>query len=240
VTDSLDPKAREALTRFRDGIGREIRNAHFETSREVGAAAYLQNRFRPDTHVYPESSFAASYLTVAVLVDEILASESPPTIVELGSGMSTVWMALALLERGDGYLISVEHDAGYTDMIQETLEPHGVQRFVQVVQAPLTDINLEMGTFPWYDVSTIYAQTPHTIDLLFIDGPPASTSISARYPAVPILAERLSPGGIVVLDDYVREEEQRVQEMWLDIASFNRRVTSMRQVSRSLFIKLVD
>jgi hypothetical protein len=53
-----------------------------------------------------------------------------------------------------------------------------------------------------------------TIDMLVMDGPPAATAPLARYPALPVLGNQLSPGSIVLLDDTYREEERLIVARW--------------------------
>ena len=52
------------------------------------------------------------------------------------------------------------------------------------------------------------------IDLLVVDGPPAFAAGHgmSRYPALPVLRERLASGATVVLDDIERPGEQEVVE----------------------------
>ncbi|MCW3064342.1 MAG: Methyltransferase domain, partial [Solirubrobacterales bacterium] len=54
------------------------------------------------------------------------------------------------------------------------------------------------------------------IDLLLVDGPPAFEPEIAlsRYPALPVLAERLAPDATVVLDDIDRPGELAILETW--------------------------
>ncbi len=51
-------------------------------------------------------------------------------------------------------------------------------------------------------------------DVLFIDGPPNTTGLLARYPALPMLMDRLSPGAVIVLDDAARMMEQAAIRRW--------------------------
>ncbi|MGI9528709.1 MAG: hypothetical protein ACR2NG_03285 [Acidimicrobiia bacterium] len=51
---------------------------------------------------------------------------------------------------------------------------------------------------------------------MIVDGPPGTTGPLARYPAVPILFDRLSPSALIFLDDAYREDEQESVRRWLD------------------------
>ena len=63
----------------------------------------------------------------------------------------------------------------------------------------------------WYDDAVVAAGLDAAlqgdlIDLLLVDGPPAYAVGHglARYPALPVLRDRLAPGATVVLDDVER------------------------------------
>ena len=67
----------------------------------------------------------------------------------------------------------------------------------------------------WYDPAAL-----HDLDgigLLFVDGPPAATGHHARWPAVPLLADRMAVGGRVVLDDLIRDEEKEILARWQEL-----------------------
>ena len=50
--------------------------------------------------------------------------------------------------------------------------------------------------------------------VLFVDDPPGPTGPQARYPAIPVLSDRLADGAIVVLDDASRADEATIVERW--------------------------
>ena len=52
------------------------------------------------------------------------------------------------------------------------------------------------------------------VDLLWVDGPPGATCLYSRYPALPALADKLSPNAEVWMDDTIRQEEKDVCERW--------------------------
>lgn len=65
----------------------------------------------------------------------------------------------------------------------------------------------------WYDLREV--AEAWKIDLLIVDGPPRATQPLARYPALPLLYERLSADARVVVDDAWREDEQEMVRRWL-------------------------
>jgi hypothetical protein len=145
-------------------------------------------------------------------------------IVELGSGVSTVLLARLLTQRPppDGFLMAaVEHDALWAGWVGEQLDREGTRSNVTIVQAPLMPHPRAEPGLRWYDEAALTdglreALRGDPIDLLLVDGPPAYAAGHglARYPALPVLADRLAPGGTVVLDDVERPGEQEILRRW--------------------------
>ena len=50
--------------------------------------------------------------------------------------------------------------------------------------------------------------------LLVVDGPPGTVRPMARYPALPVLLNRLAADATVVMDDARRPDEQAIAERW--------------------------
>ena len=46
--------------------------------------------------------------------------------------------------------------------------------------------------------------------MLIVDGPAETTEPLIRYPAVPVLYDRLSDDAVILLDDADRTEEERI------------------------------
>jgi hypothetical protein len=66
----------------------------------------------------------------------------------------------------------------------------------------------------WYDLSKV--EIPEAIDLLIVDGPPGTTQKLARYPAVPMLHEKLNKDAFILLDDGARPDERQIVEQWTE------------------------
>ena len=80
-----------------------------------------------------------------------------------------------------------------------------------VVDAPLADVSVGAATWSWYGLA---AGVPGVIDALFVDGPPGDTGSLARYPALPLLRERLAPGATIFVDDGDRPDEREMVRRW--------------------------
>lgn len=158
------------------------------------------------------SSFSASASTLQELVELVTDLDHAPTVLECGSGGSTFWLAAACRARGDGHVVALEHDAGYARATTRALERADLGAWATVVVAPLTAHDHDGGQVTWYDLST--AGLPTAVDLLFVDGPPQSVGAHARYPAFPLLADRLVDGAVVVVDDADRAGEADAIHRW--------------------------
>jgi predicted O-methyltransferase YrrM len=134
----------------------------------------------------------------------------PQTVVECSSGTSTVVLARSVQMNGGGHVYSLEHEPEYAQKTRDELQRQGLATFATVLDAPLRVHQLAGGEWRWYDTAGL----PPAIDLLVIDGPPASTQKLARYPALPVLGARIAPTGRVVLDDAARPDELAALTRW--------------------------
>ncbi len=130
----------------------------------------------------------------------------PQTMVELGAGASTLVCAKALQANGNGQLFSYDQHEAFVAATAEWVAGEGAKANLR--HAPLT-AKVEPWPGRWYDLQGL----PHTIDLLVIDGPPWAIHPFVRG-AAECLFDRLSPGGIVLLDDAARPGERIVARQW--------------------------
>jgi predicted O-methyltransferase YrrM len=223
------------------------RDAHrFRTSLDTLPSDTLRlmraaERLAPDALSLPGlGDWAITPATLLTVIDDVYARTGPVTIVECGSGSSTLFFALALAERGQGgAVVSLENDVAYAAETREHLRRHGVEKFATVVDAPMTDQVLASGEERlWYDIAGL--PEIEQIDVLFVDGPFGGSSHQARYPAYPVFAERLSGGALVVLDDTDRPHEKEIVERWLAEAGDGERLEMERKNVRSTFLRVAD
>ena len=109
---------------------------------------------------------------------------------------------------------SLDDDANYSRVTESTISKHGLTKIAEVVYAPQRPITLNNKQWLWYEVEGI--DHIEGIDLLIIDGPKGSNSPLARYPALPILFDRLNSGAVIILDDGAREDETEIVKKWSD------------------------
>jgi predicted O-methyltransferase YrrM len=147
---------------------------------------------------------------VAVLNDIVVHDRA--SVLECGGGISTVYIARLLTRRGRGELVTLEHDDGWVAFLREALARERLVERVTLVHAPLAEHPLAWEG-EWYDEAAL---PDGPIDLLVVDGPPAWApgTERARYPALPVLLDRLTAEATVVLDDLARPGEQAVLERW--------------------------
>ncbi|MDZ7661032.1 O-methyltransferase [Thiohalophilus sp.] len=144
---------------------------------------------------------------------ELVLDEKPGMIVELGSGVSTLISAYCLKKNGKGKLISFEHEAQFAEYTEENIRNHGLSGYVEVIHAPLVDVEIDGHVYQWYQIDP--GKIKDNIDLLFIDGPVGREQKNARYPALPVLRDKLNPGAVILLDDANRKDEKAIRKMWL-------------------------
>jgi predicted O-methyltransferase YrrM len=190
---------------------KEIRDEVAGFALDAAGVAFLQQalpvpRPLPAFHSY---SIRADF--AAILAAEALSRDAP-AVVELGSGVSTVVLALCLKKLGAGSLLSLDQDEAYAARTRSLLAEYQTADVADVRFAPLTQVNAADRSQPWYSVPL--SELPASIDILVVDGPTGATGPLARYPALPLLYDRLAPGAVIYLDDGSRAQEAEVAERW--------------------------
>jgi predicted O-methyltransferase YrrM len=199
----------EAARREGNERGREAHRISSDLSGEVEALTQLFQRIKPRAPMPSSGRWALNPTGLLQLV-WLIEQRRPAIIVELGSGTSTVWMGYAVEQAGGGRLVSLEHLPEFADRTRKLVDIHGLDKLVEVRDAPLRP--LQEATSLWYALDAL--GDLQEIDLLFVDGPPGPTGPQARYPALPVLSDRLTDGAIVVLDDASRADEAAIVERW--------------------------
>ncbi|GGQ38293.1 class I SAM-dependent methyltransferase [Couchioplanes azureus] len=169
----------------------------------------------------PWTSWSMRPAALASVVNDVLLRDRR-TVVELGAGSSTMVLARALALTG-GSLVSVEHDAAFAAALDRQLHAAGLHERAVVRHVPLTALPAQetpagsrRAPRRWYDLDALQAATPHGIDLLVVDGPPAGDlgHVLVREPAVRVLRHKLAASFSVYLDDADREPERETLAMW--------------------------
>ena len=150
---------------------------------------------------------------VLLLLVQTFLTRRPSLVVECGSGTSTLFLALAAQQHGvECRIVSLDHELAYAEGTRALLAEHGVGHLAEVRHAPLATTSLGAEAGPWYDGAAY--EDLHDIGLAFVDGPPGDVGPQARYPMVPLLADRLAQRCVIVLDDANRADERGTAERW--------------------------
>jgi len=159
----------------------------------------------------PFWSAAADFLEL--IVDHALVAR-PAVIVECGSGISSLFLARCCAMHGSGHLYSLEQGAEHAVATRAALVRHGLDAYASIIEAPLRPQRVGAIDWSWYDLDGLFDRLSAPIDLLVVDGPPGGVGPLARYPALPLLASRLAPTGVIFLDDADRSGETALLARW--------------------------
>lgn len=192
-------------------LHRQIEIQQFKVFRQTEALAGLYNTLDIQHPLPTTRHRAASPDFLHLLAREIFRVQ-PEFIVEAGSGTSTLVAAYCLKKLGRGKIISLDHLEKYADISRQTIKSHGLDKFAEVRYAPIKEYEIDDKKYPWYDNTGLEALG--RIDLLVVDGPPRNIAADARYPAIPILIDKLHENSIVLLDDGARPAEKEIVAQW--------------------------
>jgi predicted O-methyltransferase YrrM len=195
-----------ALDRFGMRSSRNFRHLF----RHIQIINALHEQLRLPHILPPSGGMAASPDFLKAVADHVLAAK-PNLVVECSSGLSTVVIARCLQINGGGRVVSMEHMPQFAEMTRAELKRQGLSDRAVVLDAPLIPHVLSGTTFQWYRTDALPGEP---IDLLIVDGPPADTGDSPRYPAGPRLFPRLSSKGAIFIDDAGRPEDIDVIARW--------------------------
>jgi predicted O-methyltransferase YrrM len=185
---------------------------NFQHYKQTEALFSVHAHIRPRQPLPPMRLWAASPDFATLLLTH-LHQQRPQVVVELGSGVSTLITGYGLQTLAQGKLVSVDHDVDFTAVSRSRIKQHGLSDCVQVIHAPLISLSIQGQPWQWYDVSSL--KNIDGIDLLIVDGPPQQPGTQVRYPALPLLFDRLKPGALIVVDDFMRTDEQTMVQRWL-------------------------
>lgn len=192
--------------------GQKVRGATAADLRALQLLAPLVSEF------IPWSGSAIAPQTALQMCGE-LALNDRRTILDLGSGVSTLIMAMwAEAEREHIRVVSIDEDEAWIRLMAEKVDKFDYAD-VTFVHAPLAPYKSQVGDPPvtrWYD-PTVFSMADGSIDMLLVDGPTAYRNEWRfdRWPALPVLAPLLAPTCAVLLDDTNRKGESTVLRSWL-------------------------
>lgn len=195
-------------------IYRLVHRALENQQRKIQATTFLTQHLGLREPLPYMASWAATP-ELALEVHKLIRTHNPNLIVELGSGISTLICGYTLQGmQSNGRVLSFDHDPDFAALTRIQLVQHSLQAYCTVVDAPLKNVSVEGQPYTWYTIDQ--ASFPAPIDLLIVDGPPEKTQPLARYPALPVLHNRLSNDAIILVHDTHRKDESEAIRRWLD------------------------
>ena len=223
-------KQSQAMDKVRDTLAKSIKTEVTNATKQLEAFFGIKSYFETgevigELHGWPISPDLGLYL--------IQQLEATPydLVIEFGSGTSTQLMAKTLEviaqrhpTRGKPTQVAFEHLANYHEKTLSVLQQSGHANLVHLHHTPLAPYQAPDGTtYAYYDCETQLQEMSREFCnrkdmriLVLVDGPPKSTGVHARYPALPLLIKHFKHANIdMVLDDYVRPEEKEVAQKWV-------------------------
>jgi predicted O-methyltransferase YrrM len=169
---------------------------------------------------------------------EMVRDVRPETLIELGSGTTTVALAWAVRDTlGPGArarIVSVDQDPEYAAATTARLAEAGLDRDVRVISVPLVDQDVEGRQTCCYalvdDLAT--ALDGRLADLVFIDGPAGPPGI--RFGTLPLVRPYVRVGAPFVLDDALRDGELQIARDWADLPYVS--IRGIRLIDHGLLI----
>lgn len=158
----------------------------------------------------PLRGWAASPDFLLIIARHAL-KQKPATIVECSCGASTLVLARCAQINGKGHVYSLENDPKFANITRKNLEEAGLTQWATVLDAPIQPLSA-LPEHHWYDISGL--SDVAEIDMLVVDGPPASLNRLARYPALPMLHARFASTCHIFADDADRPDEKEMTQRW--------------------------
>ncbi len=192
-----------AMKRMYAGSARGVRRTLDRLGLDVEAPP-LQRRWRHWMHsltlVHDSRAMADldvpwwTYGAITTVEAWLAARSVPASVFEYGSGASTVWLA-----RRSGRVHSVEHDAGFAELMRAELasHPNSTVRVVEPVRRPDPSVSSAKEGHSGLDFEAYVAaidDVPGSFDLVVIDG-------RARQACLAAAVGRLAVDGLIVFDN---------------------------------------
>lgn len=164
-----------------------------------------------DMQIYwSEHAITPETLTV---IRHLMDSLDLRSVLELGSGISTLLLANDFRRRGSGHIMTIDDDKRWAEQTKLRIERYKLNDFAEVRVAPLVAIDTPGRLGKWYDLSTL--SEGMRFDLILVDGPPAwHGDDKVRLPALYRLRHHLSDRGVLALDDAARSGERAIAQQW--------------------------
>lgn len=180
--------------------------------KELKAMEILKPYF-PKGFVF-ETSYTLSFQVIQHIANDIIINK-PQTILEIGSGLSTIILSNLISELNYGpNFISIDQDFKW----QNHIKPHCKE--VEFYNFEITKNKESTIEGSWFNIPKDSFLREKKFDMVIIDGPKGFESKYARYGIIDFLKGRVMESTIVFLDDTDREDEQFILQNLKDKLSF--------------------
>jgi predicted O-methyltransferase YrrM len=190
-------------------LRREL-TAHREATSVI---AYLNSVVEPTIPIWYSRAYRGYSSSVEMqeeLLNRIVAT-GPKTILELGSGLSTLIASYAVKKNGFGRVTSWDSLETRALGNREIIKAHKLERFSDIHYVEIVEKPEGLDNFSWY------AREPETgIDFLIIDDSLEQAGIPDAKNALKMLKDYLATGCTIILHDAIRTTEKETLNYWLE------------------------
>ena len=170
-------------------------------------------RALPNLKLLPPTRGWAGSPDFLAKITEVILKEKPGFVFEVSSGVSTIIIGLALKLNNHGEVMSIDHESQYARITEENVGLNEIKNVSTIQHCPIVDYtSIEQG-YKWYETKNL--NLTKKINLLVIDGPPRTTQVLARYPAIPLLHKYFADKTFILLDDSNRNDEIIIVQKWI-------------------------
>ena len=178
---------------------------------QIEAYTYLRDRLDLRKGMPYTTHWSASPDFLKIIVEHCL-DYKPETIVECSSGLTTLMLARCCQLNNKGKVFSLENGKEYADKTRNHIKRYELENYSNVLDAPLEKTTIKNTDFSWYTLNNL---PENSINMLVIDGPPGFIQKNSRYPALPLLFDKLAEDCVIFMDDAARDDEKEIVELWL-------------------------
>ena len=197
-------------------IARKLRYGRFEArlkSANQYSSVLLGSFFKMRSYI-PITPWGISPTGIVQILNHITIYK-PRVVLELGSGISTVYIAKLIAQNGlTTRFYSVDNDQAWMNGVGEWIRNEEAADHVRFVHAPLTsELSYKGRQIRWYETRALdQTVQKDAVDFLIVDAPSGDLPYS-RAGAFLYFAEEIASGTLsYFLDDAHRKEEKEIVE----------------------------
>lgn len=198
----------DQISKGLEAIPSQIASAEQLNYQQITRYLELRHRLQGSMPLPPLRGWSASP-DLMVLLIELLEQYRPKSILELGSGASSIATARYASKTGAA-LLSIDHEEKFAEKTRDTIEKWGFSEALELRIASIIDND---GCL-FYDKKVI-SSSRRSFDFVFLDGPPNKIQEKIRGNLLPLFSDLLQPGCLILLDDYYRKSEREVVRHWI-------------------------